>query len=96
MTATPVADNLRLDRFLWFTRFYKTRGLSTQMVERGKVRVNGVKTKKPSRSVGPGDVLTLVQGNRVRVVRVLSIPERRGPAPEAQACYAELHDDDAS
>jgi ribosome-associated heat shock protein Hsp15 len=59
------------------------------MVERGKVRVNARVVTKPSAAVGAGDVLTLVQGDRVRVVRVLGLPGRRGPATEAQALYEE-------
>ena len=59
------------------------------MVERGKVRVNARIVKKPAAAVGPGDVLTVVQGDRVRVVRVTGLPERRGPAAEAQAMYEE-------
>lgn len=78
---------MRLDKWLWQTRFFKTRGLATQRVARGKVRVNGKLVKKPASSVGAGDVLTFVQGDRVRVIRVLALPERRGPAPEAALCY---------
>jgi ribosome-associated heat shock protein Hsp15 len=59
------------------------------MVERGKVRVNARVVAKPSAAVGPGDVLTVVQGDRVRVVRVLGLPVRRGPPAEAQALYEE-------
>jgi ribosome-associated heat shock protein Hsp15 len=83
-------ETLRLDRWLCYARLYKTRGLAAQMVERGKVRVNGVKVSRPSRGVGYGDVLTVVQGQRVRVLRVLGLPERRGPAAEAQAFYDDL------
>ena len=53
------------------------------------MRVNGRPVRKVSSAVGPGDVLTLVLGDRVRVVRVLGLPLRRGPAPEAQALYEE-------
>lgn len=59
------------------------------MVGRGKVRVNARIVKKPAQAVGPGDVLTLVQGGRVRVLTVTGLPERRGPAAEAAACYDE-------
>jgi len=83
-------ETLRLDRWLCYARLYKTRGLAAQMVERGKVRVNGVKVSRPSRGVGSGDVLTVVQGQRVRVLRILGLPERRGPATEARAFYDDL------
>ncbi len=62
------------------------------MVEGGKVRVNARIVRKPSAAVGPGDVLTVVQGDRVRVVRVLALPGRRGPAGEAQALYEDLEE----
>lgn len=60
------------------------------MVSRGKVRLNSRPVRKPAAAVGPGDTLTLVQGREVRVVRITAIPERRGPAPEAAACYEEI------
>ena len=60
------------------------------MVSRGKVRVNARIVKKPASPVGPGDTLTLAQGREIRVVRILGVPERRGPAPEAQANYEEF------
>ncbi len=72
-------------------RFYKTRTLATDMVARGKVRVNGQPVKKPAAAIGPGDVLTLVQGDRVRVLRVTGLPERRGPATEAQELYEDAN-----
>jgi ribosome-associated heat shock protein Hsp15 len=59
------------------------------MIEGGKVRINGRVVKKPAAAVGTGDVLTIVHGERVRVVRVLGLPGRRGPAAEAQALYEE-------
>ena len=82
--------NLRLDKWLWQARFYKTRTLAAEMVARGKVRVNARIVKKPAHAIGPGDTLTLVQGRDIRVVRVTGIPERRGPADEARACYDDL------
>ncbi len=59
------------------------------MVSRGKVRVNAQIVKKPAFVVGPGDVLTLAQGNTVRVVRIVALPLRRGPASEAAGLYEE-------
>ncbi len=59
------------------------------MVARGKVRVNAKLVKKPASAVGPGDVLTMVQGNRIRVVRIMGLPERRGSATEAAELYEE-------
>lgn len=81
---------IRIDKWLWFARFFKTRGLSAKVVSGGHVRVNSTKIDKPSRAVGPGDTLTFPQGNQIRVVRIVAIGERRGPAPEAQTLYDDL------
>jgi ribosome-associated heat shock protein Hsp15 len=83
----------RLDRWLWHARFVRTRTLSAALVSGGKVRVNGQRTVKPGHAVRPGDVLTVTLPGGVRVVRVLSCATRRGPAPEAQALYADLSQD---
>ncbi|MEL6380663.1 MAG: RNA-binding S4 domain-containing protein [Pseudomonadota bacterium] len=84
---------LRLDKWLWQTRFYKTRTLAAEMVSRGKVRVNSKLTKKPASAVGPGDILTLVQGRAVRVIRITAIPARRGPASEVAICFEDVNSD---
>ncbi|WP_368188361.1 RNA-binding S4 domain-containing protein [Aestuariibius sp. HNIBRBA575] len=81
---------IRLDKYLWQARFFKTRSLSAKLISSGKVRVNGVHASKPARSVGPGDVLTFPQAKIIRVIKILAIGERRGPAPEAQALYEDL------
>lgn len=86
MTDTP---RLRLDKWLWQARFFKTRSLAAKQVSGGHVRVNGAKVDKPARQVGPGDVLTFPQGRRIRVVEVLAPGTRRGPASEAQELYAD-------
>jgi ribosome-associated heat shock protein Hsp15 len=83
---------MRLDKWLWHARIYKTRTLATDKVTRGKVRVNGSRTTKPSRSVVPGDVLTLVQGREIKVLKITGLPERRGPAPEARDHYDLIED----
>ncbi len=81
---------LRIDKWLWQARFFKTRSLAAKQVSGGHVRVNGNRVVKPAHSVGPGDVLTFTQGRIVRVVRVEKLGERRGPAPEAQTLYSDL------
>ncbi|MFD0979663.1 RNA-binding S4 domain-containing protein [Tropicimonas aquimaris] len=81
---------LRIDKWLWQARFFKTRSLAARQVSEGKVRVNAIRISKPARSVGPGDVLTFPQGNAIRVVRILALGIRRGPASEAQALYEDL------
>ena len=81
---------MRADKWLWHARFFKTRGLASKLLSGGHVRLNGEKVHKPAQSIGPGDVLTFPQARRIRVVKVLGLSERRGPAPEAQALYEDL------
>ncbi|PRY24984.1 heat shock protein Hsp15 [Aliiruegeria haliotis] len=88
MTEAP--DSLRIDKWLWHARFFKTRSLAAKQVSEGKVRVNAQKISKPARSVSAGDVLTFPQANAIRVVKILALGARRGPAPEAQALYEDL------
>ena len=80
----------RLDKWLWHARFFKTRSLAAKIVEGGKVRVNSERVVKPAQSVRPDDVLTFPQAREIRVVRILDIAARRGPASEAQALYQDL------
>ncbi|HET8611711.1 MAG TPA: RNA-binding S4 domain-containing protein [Sphingomonas sp.] len=82
--------SIRLDRFLWFARFARTRGIAQKLVDSGHVRVDGKPVCKPSQPVRIGSVVGLPLGDRVRVVRVEALPARRGPAPEARACYTDL------
>ena len=84
------AGRMRVDKWLWFARFFKTRGLAADLVSGGRLRLNGSRIVKPAHAVGPGDVLTFPQGSRIRVVRVLAPALRRGPAAEAQALYQDL------
>ncbi|HCS69748.1 MAG TPA: RNA-binding protein S4 [Rhodospirillaceae bacterium] len=82
--------NLRLDKWLWFARFFKTRSLATKYVQSGKLRVNTAIIAKPHYAVKIGDVLTFPMRAGVKVVKVLELGARRGPAPEAQALYEDL------
>jgi ribosome-associated heat shock protein Hsp15 len=84
------APALRLDKWLWQARFFKSRSLAASLVAEGHVRVNGTPVSRPGREITPGDVLTFAQGQRIRVIRVLALGLRRGPATEAQALYADL------
>ena len=81
---------IRLDKWLWHARFFKTRSLATKLVASGHVRVNSQRVSKASAAVGPGDVLTFPKERDIRVIRILAVGERRGPAPEAQALYDDL------
>ena len=86
-------DGLRLDKWLWQARFFKTRALAAELAERRKIRINRLEITKPHHRVRPGDVLTFPQGSTVRVVRVLALGTRRGPASEAQSLYQEVEGD---
>lgn len=79
---------MRLDKWLWAARFYKTRSLATEEVGKGRVLLNG-QTAKPSREMKVGDVLRLRIGTLEREVVVRGLSEMRGPAPQAQALYEE-------
>ena len=81
---------LRIDKWLWQARFFKTRSLAAKQVTAGHVRLNGQRALKPAQAVGPEDVLTFPQGQIVRVIRVEKLGDRRGPAPEAQTLYRDL------
>lgn len=81
---------IRLDKWLWQARFFKTRTLAASVVSAGKLRLNGVHQSKPAKTVGPGDVLTFAQAEVIRVVKVLACGDRRGPAPEAHSLYEDL------
>ncbi|MGB5333740.1 MAG: RNA-binding S4 domain-containing protein [Woeseiaceae bacterium] len=81
-------DSLRLDRWLWFTRFYKTRTAAQAAVNGGHVRVNGERARAAT-SVRIGDGVQLVRQQSTYELTVLEIPARRGPAKDAQACYDE-------
>jgi ribosome-associated heat shock protein Hsp15 len=74
----------RVDKFLWYARFFKSRTLAATMVSAGRVRINGARCEKPSTLVKLDDVLTFPAGPHVRVIKVLAGGERRGPAPEAR------------
>lgn len=89
---TPApAPTMRLDRFLWFVRVTKKREWAQAMAEAGTLRIDGRRIERAAASVRIGDTLTFADhAGRVRVIRVLALPERRGPAAEARSCYADL------
>ncbi|CUH76226.1 RNA-binding S4 domain-containing protein [Tropicibacter naphthalenivorans] len=81
---------IRVDKWLWQARFFKSRSLAAACVTGGHLRINSDHVSKASRAVGPGDVLSFPQGRLVRVVKIVACGTRRGPAPEAQALYEDL------
>ncbi|MXU63823.1 RNA-binding S4 domain-containing protein [Oceanomicrobium pacificus] len=80
----------RLDKWLWYARFFKTRSLAAKQVTSGHVRVNSTRQTKAATQVKSGDVLTFAQGRQVRVIEVLLPGSRRGPASEAQELYRDI------
>jgi ribosome-associated heat shock protein Hsp15 len=89
MTGAPHAS-MRLDKWLWCARFFKSRALAARHCEETGVRVNGAPVLKPHYAVRAGDVLTFALGSHIRVLRIAALPLRRGPAPEARGLYEEL------
>ena len=83
----PQAERQRLDKWLVYARFVKTREIAQRLVERGHVRINAERTKKPDRAVAIDDVLTLALPHGTFVVRVVSVAEKRGSARDAQTLY---------
>jgi ribosome-associated heat shock protein Hsp15 len=83
-------DRQRLDKWLWFARFAKTRTLAAKLVAEGFVRVNGERAENPAKALGVGDVLTIAARHVTAVVRVEALGERRGPAAEARRLYSEV------
>lgn len=83
-------DRIRVDKWLWHARFFKSRSLATRVVSAGRLRVNRQNIAKPHYQVKPGDVLTFARGPIIRVIEVLAIGKRRGPAAEASTLYNDL------
>ena len=82
--------SLRLDKWLWHARFFKSRTLASKLCKSGKVRVNGEPIKKAHVVVQPGDVLTFPLGPHIRLIKILKLGLRRGPAKEALLLYEDL------
>ena len=81
-------DKLRIDKWLWAARFYKTRSLATDEIDKGRVRINDLEVK-PAKEVKVGDTVALRQGQHTRTLVVRAICDKRGGAPQAQLLYAE-------
>lgn len=78
---------MRIDRLLFFLRIAKSRTLAQSWAESGHMRINGRRVEKGSLSVVVGDIITMPMGEAVLTLKLLSMPDRRGPAAEAQSCY---------
>ena len=90
MDANVPRESRRLDKWLWYARFFKSRSLATKFCASGKPRVNEAVVKKAHHAVHVGDVLTFPKASYIRVVRVTALGTRRGPAVEAQTLYDDL------
>ena len=88
-------DDVRIDKWLWAARFYKTRSLAQQALEHGQVKVDGQRSR-PSRKLTTGMTLSIEKGDDLFVVRVLALSEKRGKAEEAQKLYQESAEDRAA
>ncbi len=86
-------DRIRIDKWLWHARFYKTRPLAQAAADGGRIRVNGNRVEKAGRGIKLGDVLTVPTGREVLAVKVVAFGERRGPAPEARLLYEIVAED---
>ena len=82
--------SLRLDKYLWFVRLAPNRSSAQALAERGIVRLNGRRIERAHAPVRIGDLITFPQANLIRVIRVEKLPDRRGPAGEAQLCYSAI------
>ena len=90
MGADAQNARLRLDKWLWYARFFKTRRAATKAISGGRFRLDGMIMNKPHRQALCGQVLTFIQGNRVRVIKIAALGSRRGPASEASMLYQDL------
>ncbi|MBI3903589.1 MAG: RNA-binding S4 domain-containing protein [Nitrosomonadales bacterium] len=85
------SDKLRIDKWLWAARFFKTRSLAVDALENGRVLINDVRVK-PAKAVAIGDMLEIRAGKFRYEVEVLELSDKRGPAPQAQKLYRETDD----
>jgi ribosome-associated heat shock protein Hsp15 len=91
MTPSDAAAKLRLDKWLWHARLFKSRTIAAAQIAGGGFRVNKVIVRKSHHIIQPGDVVTFAKGPYVRVVEIVALGARRGPAVEAQGLYRDLN-----
>ena len=89
MTPSPPSA-MRVDKWLWHARFFKTRTLATRLAAAGNIRINGQKQSRASASIRIGDVLTFPLNRHIRLIEVVALSTRRGPAAEARLLYRRL------
>lgn len=89
-------EGLRADKWLWYARFFKTRTLAARVCNGGGLRIGGAVVPKAHSKLRVGDVLTFSQGRHIRVVKVLALATRRGPAAEARELYEDLKPPEAA
>jgi ribosome-associated heat shock protein Hsp15 len=82
-------DRQRLDKWLWYARFARTRSMAARLVTDGFVRVNGLRCENAAKALAVGDVITVAAPHATAVIRVLDLGERRGSAPQARELYEE-------
>ena len=87
----PHMDKVRIDKWLWAARFYKTRSLATEEIQKGRISIND-QVVKPAREVKVGDLVSIRREGLMRSIEVLAVSEVRGPAPQAQLLYVETPD----
>lgn len=87
---SDLPERIRVDKWLWHARFFKTRGKAGEVTSSGNIRVNGERIAKSAHLIKIGDVLTFPKDEHIRVIQIEQISTRRGPAPEAQALYLDL------
>ena len=83
-------ETMRIDKWLWAARFFKTRAEAQRLVASGRLRLDGEPMSKPHRQVKPDDVLTFPKAEDIRVIKILAMATRRGPATEAATLYEDL------
>ncbi len=87
MVSVSSGNSIRIDKLLWFLRFCRNRTMAKKLAEQGHVRLNGRRVERAHLLVRANDILTLPVGRDIQVIRIISLPERRGGAPAAQSCY---------
>jgi ribosome-associated heat shock protein Hsp15 len=84
------SETMRIDKWLWAARFFKTRMEAQRLIASGRLRLDGARMSKPHRQVGTGHVLTFPKSKNIRVIKISALAAKRGPAVEAATLYEDL------